>query len=131
MTQILSDSLSYERLVGKGYIDRHSGKITAAGIQALEPYRVDNAIIMAAGASTRFVPLSLEKPKGLYEVKGKRLIDRQIEQLQEAGIKDITVVLGYKKEMFLLKGEVSSEIHFNAAYNIKTISKVCIWHGMK
>lgn len=100
LTQILSDSLSYERLVGKGYIDRHSGKITAAGIQALEPYRVDNAIIMAAGASTRFVPLSLEKPKGLYEVKGKRLIDRQIEQLQEAGIKDITVVLGYKKEMF-------------------------------
>ena len=120
LTQILSDSLSYERLVGKGYIDRHSGKITAAGIQALEPYRVDNAIIMAAGASTRFVPLSLEKPKGLYEVKGKRLIDRQIEQLQEAGIKDITVVLGYKKEMFFyLKEKYQVKFIFNAAYNIK------------
>ena len=62
--------------------------------------KVRNAVILAAGAATRFVPLSLEQPKGLYEVNGRRLIDRQIEQLLEAGITDITLVLGYKKEMF-------------------------------
>ena len=62
--------------------------------------KVRNAVILAAGAATRFVPLSLEQPKGLYEVNGQRLIDRQIEQLIEAGINDITLVLGYKKEMF-------------------------------
>lgn len=62
--------------------------------------KVRNAVILAAGAATRFVPLSLEQPKGLYKVKGQRLIDRQIEQLIEAGITDITLVLGYKKEMF-------------------------------
>ena len=49
--------------------------------------KVRHAVILAAGAATRFVPLSLEQPKGLYEVNGKRLIDRQIEQLQEAGVK--------------------------------------------
>lgn len=68
--------------------------------EKLKPYKVDNAIIMAAGMSSRFVPLSLEKPKGLLEVHGEILIERQIRQLQAAGIDDITVVVGYKKEMF-------------------------------
>ena len=59
-----------------------------------------NAIIMAAGTSSRFVPLSYEKPKGLLEVKGEILIERQIRQLLDAGINDIAVVVGYKAEMF-------------------------------
>lgn len=59
-----------------------------------------NAIIMAAGTSSRFVPLSVELPKGLLEVKGEVLIERQIRQLKEAGITDITLVVGYKAEMF-------------------------------
>lgn len=59
-----------------------------------------NAIIMAAGTSSRFVPLSAETPKGLLEVKGEILIERQIRQLREAGIDDITVVVGYKAEKF-------------------------------
>ena len=74
--------------------------ITEAGLEALAPYKVDNAIIMAAGLSSRFVPLSLEKPKGLLIVKNEVLIERQIEQLQEAGIHSIVLVLGYKKEAF-------------------------------
>ncbi|WP_297505643.1 NTP transferase domain-containing protein [uncultured Alistipes sp.] len=55
---------------------------------------------MAAGTSSRFVPLSAEYPKGLLQVKGEILIERQIRQLKEAGIKVITVVVGYKAEMF-------------------------------
>ncbi len=73
---------------------------TDAGIAALEPYRVDNAIILAAGMATRFAPLSFEKPKALFEVQGEILIERLIRQLQEAGIDDITVVVGYMKESF-------------------------------
>ena len=59
-----------------------------------------NAIIMAAGTASRFVPLSEETPKGLLEVRGEILIERQIMQLREAGVEDITIVLGYKAEMF-------------------------------
>ena len=59
-----------------------------------------NAIIMAAGTASRFVPLSAERPKGLLEVKGEILIERQIRQLKEAGVEDITIVVGYKAEMF-------------------------------
>lgn len=74
--------------------------ITKKGIDALKPYKVENAIIMAAGTSSRFAPLSYEKPKGLLKVKGDILIEREIRQLQEAGINDITVVVGYMKEKF-------------------------------
>lgn len=63
-------------------------------------YTVDNAVIMAAGTASRFAPLSYEKPKALIEVKGEILIERQIRQLQEAGISEIIIVVGYKKEQF-------------------------------
>ena len=59
-----------------------------------------NAIIMAAGKSSRFAPFTYEKPKGLFIVRGEVLIERQIEQLIEAGIKEIHVVIGYMKEKF-------------------------------
>ena len=82
--------------------------------------KVRHAVILAAGAATRFVPLSLEQPKGLYTVNGQRLIDRQIEQLQEAGVKDITIVLGYKKEMFAyLKEKYGVRLIENPEYNTK------------
>lgn len=62
--------------------------------------KVDNAIIMAAGTSSRFAPLSYEKHKALTVVRGEVLIERQIEQLRGAGIQDIYIVTGYKKEQF-------------------------------
>ena len=61
---------------------------------------VDNAVIMAAGTSSRFAPLSYEMPKALITVKGEVLIERQIRQLKEAGIDEIYIVTGYKAEMF-------------------------------
>ena len=77
-----------------------------------------NAIILAAGTSSRFAPLSYEKPKGLLKVKGEVLIERQIRQLREAGIDDITVVVGYKSELFMyLKAEFGVEIVINEDYN--------------
>ena len=61
-------------------------------------YKVDNAIILDAGASSRFAPLSYEMPKGLITVKGEVLVEREIRQLQEAGIENIILVTGYRKE---------------------------------
>ena len=62
--------------------------------------KVDNAIILAAGTASRFAPLSLERPKALIEVRGEVLIERQIRQLREAGISEIVIVVGYRKEDF-------------------------------
>lgn len=69
-------------------------------VNQLAPYKVDNAIIMAAGYSARCMPLSNVLPKGLFCVKGEVLIEREIRQLQEAGVKEIVVVTGFMKEKF-------------------------------
>lgn len=91
--------------------------ITDLGLEALEPYKVDNAIIMAAGMSSRFAPLSYEKPKGLLVVKGEILIERQIEQLHSAGIDNITIVVGYMKEQFFyLERKYGVKIVINEDY---------------
>ena len=77
-----------------------------------------NAIIMAAGTSSRFAPLSYEKPKGLLKVKGEVLIERQIRQLQEAGITNIFIVVGYLAELFdYLKDKFGVKIVLNEDYN--------------
>lgn len=96
----------------------NSFEITDAGLAKLEPYRVQNAIIMAAGLSSRFAPLSYEKPKGVLEVRGEVLIERQIRQLKEAGINDITVVVvGYMKEAFFyLEDKFGVNIVVNEEY---------------
>ncbi|WP_338948946.1 NTP transferase domain-containing protein [Fusobacterium nucleatum] len=88
-----------------------------------------NAIILAAGTSSRFVPISFEIPKSLLKVRGEILIERQIKQLQEAGIYDITVVVGYKKELFYyLKDKYNVSIVDNEEYhiynNISSLMKV-------
>lgn len=107
-----------EALLHAGYVD--AAGITAAGLAALEPYRVDNAVIMAAGMSSRFMPLSLEVPKGLIPVKGEVLIERQIRQLRAAGIERITVVLGYKQEAFsYLAEQFGVTLIINPEYNTK------------
>ncbi|MCL2316285.1 MAG: phosphotransferase [Actinomycetia bacterium] len=74
--------------------------LTPAGWDALEPYRVTGAIILAAGPASRFVLGSRERPKGLLLVRGEVLIERQIRQLRQAGIPDIVVVVGYRQEQY-------------------------------
>lgn len=77
-----------------------SGKVTDSGYEVLSPYKVDNAIIMAAGRSRRCMPLSNYLPKGLFEIKGDTMVERQIKQLHDAGIKQIILVVGYLKEKY-------------------------------
>ena len=116
-TGYISEKL--REFTAKGFVDKEA--ITEKGLNELLPYKVDNAVIMAAGLSSRFVPLSLEKPKGLLIVKNEILIERQIEQLQEAGIKNIILILGYKKEAFFyLESKYENlKIIINPEYNKK------------
>lgn len=106
---------AYKEVLAAGLVAE--GYVTACGKAALEPYAVENAIIMAAGLSSRFAPISYERPKGTLIVRGEVLIERQIEQLQEAGITDITVITGYKKEAFYyLEDKYGVNIIVNNAY---------------
>lgn len=110
VNQVIKDLISENRITEKY-------QLTSAGLQSLKPYQVNNAIIMAAGMSTRFAPLSYEKPKALLKVKGELLIEREIQQLHDAGIKDVTVVVGYMKEkLFYLEDKYHVKIVVNDDY---------------
>ena len=71
---------------------------------------IKNAIILAAGKSNRFAPFTYEKPKGLFIVKNEILIERQIEQLIDAGISEIIIVVGYMKEKFFYLEQKYKEV---------------------
>ncbi len=57
------------------------------------------ALILAAGLGTRLAPITNDRPKALVPVNGKPILLKQIENLLENGINDITVVSGYKGEI--------------------------------
>ncbi|MCF2557960.1 phosphotransferase [Fournierella massiliensis] len=83
-----------------------------------------NAVILAAGKSKRFAPFTYEKPKGLFRVRGEILIERQIQQLQEAGIQDIYLVLGFMKEKyFYLEKKYGVKFLVNNTY--ETSGNIC------
>lgn len=86
-------------LVEEGYLTR-SYQLTEKAEKEAEQKKPENAIILAAGFGLRMVPINREIPKGLVEVKGEPLIERQIRQLHEVGIRDITVVVGFMKEAY-------------------------------
>ena len=56
------------------------------------------AIILAAGQSQGLLPLTEELPKPMLDIKGKTILERQIDVLNACGVKDVAVVRGYKKD---------------------------------
>lgn len=64
------------------------------------------AIILAAGRGSRMKNLTDERPKCLVELRGSPLLDWQIRALQAAGIADIAIVTGYRRELLAVRGFV-------------------------
>ena len=56
-------------------------------------------VILAAGMAKRLRPLTDEKPKCLLEVGGKTLLQRTVDAMISAGVKEFVVVTGYRAEM--------------------------------
>ena len=104
-------------LCENGYVE--NGKITQNGLSALEPYRVRRAVFIAAGFGTRLVPVTLNTPKPLVRVNGKRIIDGLIDAVLAAGIEEIIIVRGYLAEQFdqLLYKYPMIKFIENPAYN--------------
>lgn len=88
----------YKELTELEYIV--DGLITSKGLDALEPYRVKRAVIIAAGFGSRMVPITLNTPKPLVRVHGKRIIDGLLDAIVEAGIEEVVLVRGYLSEQF-------------------------------
>jgi UDP-N-acetylglucosamine diphosphorylase/glucosamine-1-phosphate N-acetyltransferase len=57
------------------------------------------AVLMAAGDSTRMLPLSANRPKHLLPIAGKPLLFHTLEALEEAGIREALIICGYHEEI--------------------------------
>ena len=57
------------------------------------------AIILTAGEGTRMRPLTVTKPKTMLQVGGKPILQYNVESLRNAGVSDITMVVGYREEV--------------------------------
>lgn len=58
------------------------------------------AVIMAAGKSTRTWPLTLTKPKPLLKVMNKEIIKHNLDALQGL-VGEVIIIVGFKKEMII------------------------------
>lgn len=83
----------------QGYLDK-AFALTDKANALISDSKVNSAVILAAGTGMRMVPVNHIQSKGLLEVKGERLVERQIRQLHEAGITKIKIVVGFMKESY-------------------------------
>ena len=67
------------------------------------------AVILAAGESSRFKPLSENRHKGLTEVLGKPIIEHTIEELRDAGVDEVIVVQGPNRD---IENQIDSADHY-------------------
>ena len=76
------------------------------------------AFILAAGVSRRLYPHTYDIPKCLLEVGGKPIIHYQLEALKNLGVIDITMIVGYHREMLMINVEKNfPDLNFNFVIN--------------
>lgn len=110
---------SLKKLVEEGFLNENFS-VTSQAKKEFESNKPANAIILAAGYGMRMVPINLESPKAFMEVKKQPLIERIIEQLNETGIFDISVVVGFMKEKFeYLIDKYDVKLIYNSMYSSK------------
>lgn len=85
------------RLVGVPQLKANEQRFLSAG-------DAPRAIVLAAGFEPHLLPLNADRPKAMLDVKGKTILARQVETLSRAGIRDIVVVRGYRKDTVAADG---------------------------
>ncbi|MGO5051988.1 phosphotransferase [Lachnospiraceae bacterium LCP25S3_G4] len=110
---------SLKTLINQEYLDTDM-HFTIKALEEIEIKKPKNAIILAAGFGMRMVPINMEMPKGLLEVKGELLIERLIKQLQDVGVTEIDIVVGFMKEQYeYLIDKYNVRLIYNKDYAVK------------
>lgn len=58
------------------------------------------ALVLAASRGAELGELTEDRPKTLVPIAGRSLLDRVVDTLNTIGVKDVTVVRGYRKDLF-------------------------------
>lgn len=86
------------------------------------------AVIVAAGMSSRLMPLTAETPKVLLEAGGEGILGRSVRLLKERGFNDILVVVGYLKEKVMDSLGGGIKYVFNPRYR-ETNNMGSLWYA--
>jgi MurNAc alpha-1-phosphate uridylyltransferase len=78
------------------------------------------AMILAAGRGERLKPLTDSIPKALVEVCGQSLLERHLEKMRDAGIKDVVINLGCLGEKIVERVGTGSGYGLNVLYSDET-----------
>ena len=106
-------------LIEESYLDENYN-ITEKAKSLLKENKPKRAIILAAGFGMRMVPINTVSPKALMKVHGEILIERMINKLNEVGVDEIYVVVGFMKEEFdYLIDKFNVKLIVNPFYAIK------------
>jgi UDP-N-acetylmuramoyl-L-alanyl-D-glutamate--2,6-diaminopimelate ligase len=92
----------------------------------LNPLEDVGAVIMAAGLGTR---MNSNLPKVLREIAGRPVISLALENLRRSGIKDIVVVVNFKKE--LVRKRIGGSVTYITQNNPKGGTADCVASGMR
>ena len=116
VNKTINELIEMELLVKNG---SSNYEVTLKGYEWLQPHRVKRAVFMAAGFGSRMVPVTLNTPKPLILVHGKRIIETLLDAVVSAGIEEIVIVRGYLGEQFdvLLKKYPHIRFIENPLYN--------------
>lgn len=74
------------------------------------------AVVLAAGIGERMRPLTHTKPKGLLPVAGKPVLDYVLESLKRAGLEEVALVVGYRREDIEKRYGDGSDFGMNVSY---------------
>lgn len=75
------------------------------------------AVILAAGVGSRIRPLTDNKPKSLLPVGNKSILERMLDNIEDAGIKDVVVISGYLEEQIKNFVKKFSNLNFTFVRN--------------
>ncbi len=56
------------------------------------------AVILSAGQGKRLLPLTADCPKCILPVRGRSMVEWQIDELAKCGISEVTIVLGFRAD---------------------------------
>jgi len=85
-------------------------------------------IILAAGRGARLKHLTDAKPKCLVEHQGKPLLEWQVDALTQAGVDEIAIVTGYRREMLISRA--ATEFHnpdWAKTNMVSSLACACKW----
>lgn len=77
------------------------------------------AVILAAGEGTRLRPFTVSKPKVMIPIANRPILEYVVEALSQNSVKDIIMVVGYRKESIMSYFEDGKKFGVNISYVVQ------------